>query len=228
MRTLGAWLLIGGAIVALFALFGFDTTVSGGLGNGRVHNIGLLQDRQNLLIASCAAAVVGVLLLISGRNTNSNPQVRPGGAGIGMPLRAAVSGDFHGAINRGEIGIIEELLDSHKVHADGELDTGRGYLQYAVLSRDKPLIKLLLKHRASVERRDTLGNTAAELANVSIDLEVSQIIACHRPAEAKASSTAAVPSSLLIADEIVKLAALRDQGLLTPEEYAKQKARLLQ
>jgi len=33
--------------------------------------------------------------------------------------------------------------------------------------------------------------------------------------------------SLSVADELVKLAAIRDQGILSPEEYEEQKAKLL-
>jgi hypothetical protein len=40
-------------------------------------------------------------------------------------------------------------------------------------------------------------------------------------------STSAVASPLSVADELPRLAALRDQGLLTDEEYAAQKAKLL-
>lgn len=50
------------------------------------------------------------------------------------------------------------------------------------------------------------------------------------PADPKPLSETSSPSQspLLVADELEKLAALRDKGLLTPEEFSAQKARLLE
>ena len=53
---------------------------------------------------------------------------------------------------------------------------------------------------------------------------------CGTPIEAPVAQPAAQPAvdpSMLVADEIKKLAALRDQGILTDEEFTEQKRRLL-
>lgn len=54
------------------------------------------------------------------------------------------------------------------------------------------------------------------------DFIQERISLAHAPQPAQAASA---PTSL--ADELTKLAALRDQGVLTPEEFDAQKARLL-
>lgn len=59
----------------------------------------------------------------------------------------------------------------------------------------------------------------------------AQPVAAAAPAAAVAPVAAAAPvtpdPSNLIADELTKLAALRDSGVLTDEEFATQKAKLL-
>lgn len=56
-----AWkILIGLGVVLVLLSFGMDTTVSSGI--GRVHNMGLQQDRQNLLIVGCFMFLAGIVL----------------------------------------------------------------------------------------------------------------------------------------------------------------------
>jgi len=57
------------------------------------------------------------------------------------------------------------------------------------------------------------------------DLEQAQ--AQHDAFEAYVRQTAGTPSAVASADELTKLAALRDQGVLTDAEFAAQKAKLL-
>lgn len=62
MKATGIVLLVIGAI-ALFIAFIMDTTVATGLGSERVHNIGLMNDRQNIIIVSGVLAVIGAIFL---------------------------------------------------------------------------------------------------------------------------------------------------------------------
>lgn len=56
-----AWkVLIGFGIFLVLFSFGMDTTVSSGI--GRIHNLGLQQDRQNLLILGCFMFLAGIVL----------------------------------------------------------------------------------------------------------------------------------------------------------------------
>jgi len=73
LTILGSLLLVGGLCVAAYFFFVYDTTVStqstyipgyGALGGGRVHNIGLQQDRQLGCIGGLIAAAVGAVMLI--------------------------------------------------------------------------------------------------------------------------------------------------------------------
>ncbi len=71
MRNLGITLLILGSVGALVAL-NLDTSVSTGF--GQVNNIGLMNDRQNYLIASCFIALIGVILFVADRSSSSQSQ----------------------------------------------------------------------------------------------------------------------------------------------------------
>jgi hypothetical protein len=72
LGVLGMVLLAGGVIVLSYFLMAFDTSVAvperelfgRTVGGGRVNNLGLMQDKQNGLMLSGAAAVVGLALII--------------------------------------------------------------------------------------------------------------------------------------------------------------------
>jgi len=59
-------LLILVGIVALLASLGMDTSVPS-TGGGRIHNIGLMNEKQNYLIVSAVVLLIGVILNISNR-----------------------------------------------------------------------------------------------------------------------------------------------------------------
>lgn len=61
MKTLGIIFLVV-AVVAFIIGFGMDTSVSSGF-DKRVHNIGLLNDRQNIIILAGAMAIVGAIFV---------------------------------------------------------------------------------------------------------------------------------------------------------------------
>ncbi len=75
LKFLGAILFIGGLIAAVYYYQFFDTSVAvpvqevfgQQIGGGRVHNIGLLQQRQNGLMIGGAVAAGGFLLLVLGQ-----------------------------------------------------------------------------------------------------------------------------------------------------------------
>lgn len=65
MKKIGIVVLIIGLVGLAFAL-GMDTSVATGHGDDRVHNIGLMSDKQNYLFLAIALAIVGVVLLAIG------------------------------------------------------------------------------------------------------------------------------------------------------------------
>lgn len=227
MKSFGVTLLIGGLVVAAFALLGFDTTVAGHDG-GRIHNIGLLQDRQNLLIASCVAAIIGAILTVAGKS-ESRPSTESPSPATEAANDPAVE-QMHQALRAHDVATVDNLLHTKQVRSYGELGTGRGYLQYAIMARQKPLIEVLLKHGAPISHRDTLGKSALELAENSIDPEIARLVNKAAPGPTPVAAPAVTlerPHAVLIADQIIKLAELLDRGLLTPEEFTSQKAALL-
>lgn len=64
LRIFGILLLFCGLAVTAYFFFGFDTSVQSGV--GRVHNLGLLADRQNGVIIGIGVGVVGAILLAVG------------------------------------------------------------------------------------------------------------------------------------------------------------------
>lgn len=243
MRTTGKVVLVVGCAMAAYALLLFDPTVSNGDG-GRVNNIGLLQDRQNLLIAGCAALIAGVLMLVLGKpgaSSDTAEQGREGNYPSPQPFGSAVLKDattdaFQAAIERGDTVAVERLLDSGAVKAYGELPTGRGWLQYAVLSERVDACKLLIARGASVDHPDHIGSTARRLAKASHKPELIAVCDTAIPASVgpleKAPVTKTTPATtqsppMGIADQLERLAALQDRGMLTPDEFEKAKRRLL-
>ncbi len=68
--------------------------------------------------------------------------------------------------------------------------------------------------------RDLINDATAQARQRQAEQSRSQVHIGHSPQ----SAAGAGPD---LADQLTKLAALRDSGVLTPEEFATQKARLL-
>ena len=77
MKPFGILLCLGAVFALIFGLT-YDTSVSTGLG-GRVHNIGLMNDKQNIIIVGGAMLVAGALLLAL--STRAPVQIAHGTAG---------------------------------------------------------------------------------------------------------------------------------------------------
>lgn len=69
MKTIGYYIVIAGIACSVYFFMFFDATVyvSGspilGIPDGRVNNVGLMQDKQNGLIIGIGAVIVGVILM---------------------------------------------------------------------------------------------------------------------------------------------------------------------
>lgn len=80
LRVIGVLLFLGGVAVGIYYLAFFDTSVAvpgveifgQTVGGGRVHNIGLMQQRQNGLWGSAGAALVGLLALVAAQRRGSD------------------------------------------------------------------------------------------------------------------------------------------------------------
>lgn len=149
VKALGTIVLIGAALVGGYALFVFDPSVATA-GGGRVNNLGLMQDRQNILIASCAAAVVGCILMVfagrpeQGASSTANG-VRPGADGRSRaaealePEKLLAVENFRDALKRDDAVAVRKMLNDLTVRAYHERPTGRGFLQYAVVHECREL-----------------------------------------------------------------------------------------
>jgi hypothetical protein len=73
MRALGGIIAALSAVVGLLVLFGYDTSIPNS-GGGRVHNLGLMSEKQNFLLVTAAAGIAGVILFaLGGRKQNELP-----------------------------------------------------------------------------------------------------------------------------------------------------------
>ena len=68
LGTVGSLLLVGGLIGLVYAL-GMDTSASSSFGQ-RVNNIGLMNDKQNYIIAAGVTALLGALCFLGGRRSS--------------------------------------------------------------------------------------------------------------------------------------------------------------
>ncbi len=73
MRAYGILLIIAGGILALWAMFVFDTSVPASSGV-RVNNLGLMADRQNLIISGWGILIAGLLMYLFGAKNQSESE----------------------------------------------------------------------------------------------------------------------------------------------------------
>lgn len=78
-------------LIAILTVLSIDTSVSSGAA-GRVHNIGLLYEKQNLFIASALLTLIGAVMVIVGVAVRPNPQPYGLGQKIGIGVAWAAAG----------------------------------------------------------------------------------------------------------------------------------------
>lgn len=160
MKVMGVWILCAAALIGSYALFFFDTSVATGF--GRVHNLGLMADRQNLLIAACACAVVGVIMAVAGPQSQQGPDA--GANSQNSATESPFVREMVEALAQDDARAVAYLLDTNRMDATDELQDGRGLLQHAVTVHALRSIRVLRQAGASPTRRDSAGNTAIEMA----------------------------------------------------------------
>jgi len=69
------WLLIIGGIIALVYSLSMDTSVSNSSG-GRIHNIGLMNEKQNFVIVSSLILLIGIIITIFRRLKSDSDTLR--------------------------------------------------------------------------------------------------------------------------------------------------------
>lgn len=220
MRTFGGWLMALAALIGIYALFFFDTSVSTGL--GRVHNLGLMQDRQNLLIAACAAGIVGTLLMLLGGSRvaapvgESGPARNPSmGQEGALETRNAVD-QVREALAKDNAEGLKRVLAGGDVRGYGELATGRGFLQFAVASNAVHCIPLLIAAGAEARQRDSAGKTAIETIG---DDTLPVVRGLLQGLKIEDREPAVNP-------QVAQLEALRASGVLSEAEFASARSRI--
>lgn len=106
MRGIGLGLLALAALAAIYA-FLMDTTVPAGE-VGRVHNVGLLGQRQNVLLLAGFLGVIGAILLAASQRSTTGTTVRVGGGA--RIFLGIVAGIVVGLASAAGIGFLGDLL----------------------------------------------------------------------------------------------------------------------
>ncbi|KWT98211.1 SHOCT domain-containing protein [Variovorax sp. WDL1] len=218
-------LFIGAVLVGGYALFVFDPSVATGYGS-RVNNIGLMQDRQNLLLAACAAAVTGAIFMVFGGRggTKDIPPVSYGdGTALSTEKLSAIE-DFRDALKHDVPSVIRTALQAGRVHPYDELPTGRGFLQYAVSEQALSCIPLLLEAGAKPDHPDSTGRTAFDFITASSSPELQSLM---RPKPESIANAVASDATAKMMLRLEQLANLHADGILTAEEFDLAKARVL-
>lgn len=73
MKKIGFLVLVIG-VVGLIASLGMDTTVASSRSYDRIHNIGLMNEKQNFILVSVAIAIAGVVTLVFGYRSEPSGQ----------------------------------------------------------------------------------------------------------------------------------------------------------
>jgi hypothetical protein len=216
-------LLVVGVLLGGYSLLFFDTSVVTPMGH-RVNNLGLMQDRQNLLIAGGVMAVIGAVLTALGRS---------------RPLQD--DEQFEKALSRADLGHMALLLDSGKVSPDGLAPNSKsGWLRLTMVSGGLPQAKLLLEKGADPAKPDGFGSSPLETLKRnprSFGAAGPQFVALfeehlEKPRQgsesaARDSDLPALPPSSNVLEQLKELATLREHGTLSDEEFALAKARVL-
>jgi len=219
--------MVGAACFGAYALFVFDPSVPVP-GGQRVNNLGLLQHRQNLLIASCVVALIGCILAVFSGSQGTPFTDDVALASRRQPMDAATeklmaSEELRDAVKIDDAIAVRKVLDHRIVRPYDELPTGRGFLQYAVSMDALKCIPLLLQAGAAPDQRDSTGKTALDLAEQA-STEVLALLSRRTRAPLTPSDQATAPA---VAAQLEQLTSLHAQGILTSEEFMAAKGRVM-
>lgn len=133
MKSFGIALLLIAAVAGIFA-FSLDTTVSTGV--GRVQNLGLMSERQNILIICAALAIVGAIFAT--RAPTVPDGIDEGKSNIITRINAAVAA--------GNITAVEALL-TEDLDVAQENEYGISPLKVAKSNHRTEILALFESHR---------------------------------------------------------------------------------
>jgi hypothetical protein len=137
MKGFGIFLALGGAAVALYSLFILDPSIS--TTHGRIVNVGLLNQKQNLLIAGGVVAIIGVLIaLLAPTHGAQRPE-----------------GRFQRALEQGDLSTMAQMIDTGLIDPNGRDTEGSNcWLRLAARQNAIPQFGLLLQKGADPRRPD--------------------------------------------------------------------------
>ena len=225
------FLAIAGVLLAAYSVFIFDTSVETGLG-GRVHNLGLLRDQNNMLLFGAAALIAGVLMAVFGKKGNDD-----------IVETDATSARIKACIEHGTPEQLLELIESGAF--DPAAYSSEVHLKQAAYAKRAPMVEILLRGGASGKTRGAGGGTLLQLMTqwheehmkhhkepTSPFKPIVDLLSNPPPVDIVVRSAArgdgqAATLPVPVADELAKLASLHEKKVITDEEFSTAKKRLL-
>ena len=142
MKALGIVLLLAGICVIAYAL-GMDTTVAAG--GVRVHNAGLLSDRQSLLITGAVSAIIGAVFAAMSSRGTATPNVSD------LQEQEALQ-RLNSAVARGDIATVKAFLKTG-IDVTRENEWGASPIKVAKSNERTHILALLEAHRQSITEK---------------------------------------------------------------------------
>jgi hypothetical protein len=182
-----------------------------------------MQDRQNMLIAACAAAVIGAILAVMGRDTGP----------------ASPEDQFEKVIASCDLDVMTRMLDAGEIDPNGRGPGGMAcWLRVAMNRGALVQSELLLKKGADPLKVDGFGTSPlayiqkheAELGGSAKEMKA---LFEHPPTRDVRAIAEAQPSSVVptgvpnVAHQLAELCRLKEQGHLTQDEFERAKGRVL-
>lgn len=161
MKATGIVLLVIAAIAFLVA-FTMDTTVATDFGGRRVHNIGLMNDRQNIIIVAGVLAVIGAIFVVFARRSLQPSKRAIGNSLIRTCPYCAETVKAAATICRFCQRELPSIAASSEAsHVRNDLPTP---LMQAVIDGDDELVERLLTNGANPLEEDSNGATPLQVA----------------------------------------------------------------
>jgi len=227
MKVAGYLLLLAGAAIGFYALMIFKISY------GDVVNLGLLSDRQNLLIVAGCVAVVGALFAVLG-SSSAEPS---------DPVERAYRDfkRFYAAMESGDVGVMEQMLKDGAATPNGQSKEGLCWLRLCVMADAEVACNLLISWGADVNLADGSGLSPIAYVNKYMDrlgksapkfltIFESALRSKALFASGELSQTAAAQpngTAKNVPEQLAELARLHREGHLSNDQFEVAKNRVL-
>jgi ankyrin repeat protein len=131
-------------------------------------------------VATVDHAADAILFAADSQSTIKNMTPRPRSAAAPESRRPAIGGEICEAADKGDTEKVKALLKTNPALASASNSDGRTPLHYAVRSKNKGIITLLLESHADINAKDYLGQTPLHWAAGREDPEIAKLLLANK------------------------------------------------